>query len=608
MKKLLSFILCLVLASSVITALPINGSAEEQKGIVLPEYTLPQTSCATFDETNFPYDEIIALFPDVIEKRYEDGILYVKDLGGDNAYYTDHLNYQGHEGVLVDGYWRFAATLEEYNSGGSISMYTDSHSWHVGYNMETGKRGVISLDYYEDDFSRSIMLYPKEGYGEKYLTVHYDLYSGLSVSDTYLGGALYEQKVTFEVGDGHVSAYYDAEGKVDYLNVYAYESGEYMYFLPDKGWSDKSWEYDPIDAPEGYEDATLQSLMQIVPTDIGCEHQWKDALCDVPSICALCKREKGEPLGHTWVGGDKHDTCSTCNAILYRMPEVILPKLNLAPASTLEKVGIKTDDIMSKVIDKIEVKYENGFFMIPNIDGYDFIARLSDEYVRHSTVDGWNMIEAAEEGSDELSLIFHSKDESETDLNLYGLKYDGNGALTFVDIFNKERNCSITLYPKKDKVEVCYIYEEADYIEYTDIYESGSFSGRLVQQHNDRTTVEYDSDLNVVSVETYIDDFGWVYYVPEKGWFEDSEFTVSIDTPSGYKNKDAAYFESRCPHGIDFCIIHDWKDIKNGKECVKCGEKIMNDSFPVGLIIGIAAGVVVIAAAVTVIVVKKKKK
>ena len=115
MKKLLSFILCLVLASSVITALPINGSAEEQKGIVLPEYTLPQTSCATFEETNFPYDEIIALFPDVIEKRYEDGILYVKDLGGDNAYYTDYLNYQGHEGVLVDGYWRFAATLEEYN-------------------------------------------------------------------------------------------------------------------------------------------------------------------------------------------------------------------------------------------------------------------------------------------------------------------------------------------------------------------------------------------------------------------------------------------------------------------------------------------------------------
>jgi hypothetical protein len=188
------------------------------------------------------------------------------------------------------------------------------------------------------------------------------------------------------------------------------------------------------------------------------------------------------------------------------------------------------------------------------------------------------------------------------------LKYDGNGALTFVDIFNKERNCSITLYPKKDKVEVSYLQEEADYIEYTDIYESGSFSGRLVQQHNDRTTVEYDLDLNVVSVETYIDDFGWVYYVPEKGWFEDSEFTVSIDTPSGYENKDAAYFASRCPHGIDFCIIHDWKDIKNGKECVKCGEKIMNDSFPVGLVIGIAAGVVVIAVAVTVIVVKKKKK
>lgn len=46
----------------------------------------------------------------------------------------------------------------------------------------------------------------------------------------------------------------------------------------------------------------------------GCEHEWSDATCTVPSTCALCEKTEGEPLGHDWQDATcaSAKTCTRC--------------------------------------------------------------------------------------------------------------------------------------------------------------------------------------------------------------------------------------------------------------------------------------------------------
>jgi hypothetical protein len=97
------------------TALPINSFAEEAK-LTLPEFEYSTFSYKTFAETKIPREEIFACFPENIEMKYEDGMLYVKDLGAEDANCVDGIKHNYYDGELVDGYWRFEITPEEYNT------------------------------------------------------------------------------------------------------------------------------------------------------------------------------------------------------------------------------------------------------------------------------------------------------------------------------------------------------------------------------------------------------------------------------------------------------------------------------------------------------------
>lgn len=45
-----------------------------------------------------------------------------------------------------------------------------------------------------------------------------------------------------------------------------------------------------------------------------CKHEWKDATCDAPQICAKCEETQGTPLSHEWKDATCEDpkTCSLC--------------------------------------------------------------------------------------------------------------------------------------------------------------------------------------------------------------------------------------------------------------------------------------------------------
>lgn len=622
MKKYLSFILCLAVVISLMMFFPTHSLAADDQ-IVLPEYKCPALAYPTFAETGIPYDQLISILPEKLDIKYKDGILYVQDLGDSETNITLYLQSDSLEGELVDGYWQFTVSSEEYNNGAGLSMHTPNRSWHAEYDI-SGKRKIVSFTTYFDKYSRIVVLYPEAGYGKQFVQVVYDLIEGLRVTDIYSEGFLYEQTVELHTDSSSLWGRYDANGNIQYFNVSINKTGDYASYIPGKGWSENSWEYTPVDAPVGYEDATLESLLSTVPTNIGCAHQWEGPLCDAPAICSLCHAEKGDPISHSWVSGTDYDTCSTCNGILYKAPDIAMPSFEGRPFLNLESTGVNADAIISKLPKKILTKYENGVFMVPNIDGYDFDADLDAmTYVSHKTLNGWNIFEVLEEDLDELELEF-SKTEEQGDLKIwFNLEFDADGNLLSFNLYEDESNKSLNISLEENTVELSYPKENTKHVEYTDVYRNGEIISQEVYDMEKYLHVYYDSDLNIEKVEIW--KMGRYYtFIPGKGWTNDESETISA--PEGYEDKDAAFFAETYPHCITFCI-HSFELSEDGnyKTCVKCQETVQieektesNDSNITAnstdtnddvVIIIVVVSVVLLAAfaAIVIVVVKKKK-
>lgn len=610
MKKTLSSALCLVMLLLLMPFIPTRSFADDQ--VTLPEYTYPGLAYPTFAETGIPYDQLINLFPETLDIKYEAGILYVKDLGAAVADFTDRLSYAYHEAELVDGYWQFAVTAEEYDAGGNLSLRTGNHSWNVEYDIN-GKRKFVSFTTFFANCSKIITFYPEDGYGEQYVQLDYDLIAGLRITDVYQAGVLTDQTVALHSDSSSLWAKYDSNGNIRYFDVSINGTGDYISYIPSKGWSTESWEYTPVDAPAGYEDATLESLLATVPTNIGCAHQWEGPICDAPAICALCKGEKGEPTGHTWVSGAEYDTCSTCNGILYKAPDIDMPSFEGRPFLNLESAGVNADAIISKLPKKILTKYEDGVFMVPNIDGYYFDVYLDSKgFVNCKTFNGWNIFEVSEEDLDELELEF-SKSEEHSDLEIwFNLDFDADGNLVSFNLHEDESYKSLNISLEENTVELSYPKENADYVEYTDVYRNGEIISQEVYDIEKFLRVYYDSDLNIEKVRIW--RMGRYFnFIPGKGWTNDDGETIAA--PEGYEDKDAAYFAETYAHCITFCI-HSFELSEDGthKTCVKCQETIQleketesNDSN-MDVIIIVIVGVVLLAAAVAIVAVVVKKK
>lgn len=600
MKKLVSFILCIVFISSVMTVLPINGSAEEA-GLVLPEFDIPTFSFQTFAETKIPHEEILSAFPEIIEIKYENGAMYVKDPGAEEAYCVEDGEGNYYDGELVDGYWRFGITEEEYASDGYVSLISDRNGWQVEYGFD-GNRGILHVSDNETIY-KGIQFYPTEGYGEQYYQVIYELIVGLGITDNYEAGNLKEQTVALQNSTESIWAEYTPEGEIDHITVSVYETGEYAYYLPGNGWSENPSEYVPVNAPKGHENDTLETLLATVPTDIGCEHDWVEPDCDLPSLCSLCKRTKGEPEGHKWVSGKEYDTCTNCSGIRYGIGdvEIISPFVD-RPYYELDDTGIDFDTILSGFPKKLDVRYENGILMFPHIESFEFYAYGGDEMPS----DGWNRVKVHEDDLEDVDINYTYLADNSGAVVWYDLDYNHDGTLNYVNIYDENTERSVYINVVKNTVVFMYPTKGAEDIEYTDTYKNGVLVSQTVDDSEKGVKVYYDSDLNIEKVIVFVDG-EYVRLTPETGWTVDEDEGSSIPAPEGYEDKGIGYFKETYPTNIDFCI-HNWKEIKNGKECVKCGEKVVPESNTVLIVTASVAAVAIAVAAIIVIVVIKKKK
>jgi hypothetical protein len=616
MKRFLSLVLCAVLLLSVLT---FNVHAEGDK-ITVPDFNYPAKSYPTLKETGIPYDELFKLFPEKLETKYENGAIYIKDLGNEYAYYVDRLDYDGYEGVLVDGYWKFEASEEAYNSGGNVSMYTGTHSWHASYDVKTGERGVVSFDKLNSRNARIFSMYPEKGYGKEYVNVIYDLRPDIRVTDAYAEGVFVEQAVSKQKDDVSVHARYDNKGNVKWLSVSVYETDENVLYIPGKGWSESTYEYIPVKAPTGFENMTFEELKALVPTDITCEHQWSEVLCDSPSVCALCKREKGVPLGHEWVNnGTEYETCTTCKGIRYIFNEIKMPSFSRKPAYKLSDIGINMDDITLKLIKNISVEYEDGTLKVPNGKDYYFSIDVNGDFDFNEndylTQNGWNIITIAEDKLDKVELEFDKSGIGGEKISNF-LTYDANGALTYFTIYTPHNSIGYDL--KKNTVRVSYSVE-GENISYTDVYQNGIFQKREVYDEEEEIKICYDSDLKIEKVRIF-DKGDYLCFIPDTGWKVDIDNGKAVPTPDGFEGKDAKYFSEKYPHGIDFCI-HSFEntDAEYIKKCSKCGETVVeatptpnpekNNGTSNSSVTVIIVGALVLAFAVAavIIIIKKKK-
>jgi len=417
---------------------------------------------------------------------------------------------------------------------------------------------------------------------------------------------LEKQRVALHRETNSMWAEYSADGILQNVEVYVVDSDQHAYFIPGKGWFENEYDETPVDAPDGFENVTEESLKALLPTDIGCEHQWSDPLCDVTSICSKCLRNKGEVLGHTWTSHKEYDICSTCNGILYHSPEAAMPSFNGRPELTLKKLGISIDKIAEKFPEKIITKYENGIFMVPNIDEYYFMARKnSGVYIYTHATNGWNRFEIEEEEVAQLQLRFDGGEDIGGKGYEYTLYYNSEGSLVSVRLESEDPQRKIRIYFEENRVEVTYTNADNNTVEYIDTYLNGNLTSQTVYDNEERIDVYYDSDLKVEKVGAYIDN-KTLYYVPNMGWFADRECTKGIATPQGYEEKDAEYFREAYPSNIDFCI-HEWNTVHGREECIKCGEKapLWENKIFKGVIIGVVAAV--IAAGAAFITVKRKR-
>jgi len=262
--------------------------------VFFPDFEFIDRTYNNLEESGFPYDEIKAVFPEVLTVKYEDGKYMVKDVGADRAKAYNNVDYKDIELSLVDGWWVCELDEEIYNDE-SITLFVyfegkiDGIYWDITY-INGKANSNLYLFSGRDDLSVSV-------YYDDYDLFTSTYYVGDRLyRDEYKNGALDSQEGSLYVGEDHVYIEYLADGS--FVRAYIYIDDEWHYYYPERGW-EKGGEL--IDPPAGYENADVAYFESILPTTINCAHgNIKAADCESPEYCLTCGivSEGSEPLGH----------------------------------------------------------------------------------------------------------------------------------------------------------------------------------------------------------------------------------------------------------------------------------------------------------------------
>ena len=311
MRKILSILLTLTLVLGALMMLGANASAEEATPITIPEFDFPTRPYETKSELNIPIDEIVALFPQELEIKYENGKVMVKDFGA--AKVESSYDWPSFELELVDGWWTYAVAEEEYEDFVKyISVYGKDNSWDLFYI--DGKADPW-LNLYEGSSTLSINIHSK--------TVDVTYYvDGNQYRDYYSGELFIDHcAVTYLTNGDELNMGYDFSGKVLYIRL-LHTTGIWYYYSPETGWTSDLSQDETTELPEPYTGYTIDQFVELSPPLDFCEHEWVDATCETPKTCDICGETEGEALGHSYEAvvtepncedkGYTTHTCSVC--------------------------------------------------------------------------------------------------------------------------------------------------------------------------------------------------------------------------------------------------------------------------------------------------------
>ncbi len=519
-KKIIGMLLAVLMLITAMTAFVVSaGAAGDPEVIPVPEMPKFDRPYKTLAELNFDTATIKELFPQELEIRYEGSRVYVRNIGAAAATLFDNNGTNKLE--LVDGFWTDEVGDETitYSQVVFTSDPTNRENvvWTAAY--QAGRVLYVTICNNADGFEIEFPI------DHSTMTVQYG-YGDNSYLDTYKNGALETHTVSYSKDEGDVTATYDAEGNLKYCTALDEQTYMYRYYLPNYGWSSSKVMYLPCDAPAGYEDKELDDIAGNKPSLICTHSDYSEATCTSAPTCNVCGITSGKPLPHTWK--PLMGICSVCGANV--IPEITFPN---RPYATLDDIGFDYSEVAEAFRERLEVKYENGKYMIKDIGASK--AEVSPgpyfERARMSLVDGWWVCEVD-------SASYHSED----------IYVHFSGERWTFQYKNGERESALHITSTGDSQSTFVYFDDSELVEffykawdrfYRDTYSHGMLESQEVTARVDgvQLAVTYDNSGALTSATVCTDH--WVYYDTVDGWWCYVEGNkVACDPPADYTGVD----------------------------------------------------------------------
>ena len=237
---------------------PTLGPAVEK--LVLPEFTVEKKIYGNIASYNLPVDEIYDLIPAQTSVWYEDGRVYMLDIGAEWAEYTSYTSWESYEMELNGNLWSAAVSETEAEfreNGGSLNVYGQNDCFDCVYNQN----GALVEYIYADGTDESeLKLY----YDGTVAYVQFPMNNGLYY-ELYFNLPDGEME-DVEVEDNSASADYTAEGQFN--RAAAIVNGEWYYY-ENGAWYCYSADGEQVfETPEGYDDDPTEYFMAYYPSMI----------------------------------------------------------------------------------------------------------------------------------------------------------------------------------------------------------------------------------------------------------------------------------------------------------------------------------------------------
>lgn len=550
MKKLYRSLFVFLLAAAML--LPLMGTipahaSENDPAPAFPTFSIPSMVYGTLEEAGIPIDEIRAYFGEALAFEFVDGQLRIPTYGAEDFLYRD-ANDEERDYQQVGGYYYIDVTEEEHNQGFRCDLYGPDEVWEVNC-YDAADYFFIEINTEQYGMSQYMTIYPYDGYGD-YISIYFDNPQNTCGEVYYSDGMLESCISIYEyTEDAEFHAEYYADGSI--ARIYALVDHDWYYYLPDTGWTDTCEVIDSLD---------LETILAMVPSMYHCQHQWQDASCAIPEVCANCRAMKGEVLGHAWSEADPQAPCARCGS--RRSPLLSLPNLSFGtprPVANVSQLGIPFEAIRNALPTDLAFHYEDGMLTLPLLENAYVYVMYQDYYYDANTMFDGCYLPLEVDDLDALEIYYEFESDGHYLSLVYG--FDGQPLCYTLEFYDEDGEylgyCKetfsyhmITLYYYGD------VANSDGYCIYNDTYLNGAFCEREVTYNfNDEldTEVEVRYDANGKLLYLEVEEETDVYYNFQYGdWSHGRNYYNPAPAPVIANTLSVEEMLALCPSGLDF--------------------------------------------------------